>query len=92
MQYMKQKWSIFAIASLALGVLALIVFFFTRISIAVLVVQILLSIGAIVTGVYAMKVTHTFGLRGHYLAYAGIVCGANGLFWVIINTIARVFR
>ena len=91
MQYMKQKWSIFAIISLALGVLALIVFFLV-INIAILVVQILLSIGAIVTGVYAMRVTRTFGFRGHYLAYAGTVCGANGLFWVIINTVSGVFR
>jgi hypothetical protein len=91
MQYMKQKWSIFAITSLALGVLSLIVFFFI-VHIAILVIQILLSIGAIVTGVYAMKVTRTFGFRGHYLAYAGTVCGANGLFWVIINAIARLFR
>jgi hypothetical protein len=91
MQYMKQKWSIFAIVSLALGVLSLIVFFLIA-HIAILVVQILLSIGAIVTGVYAMRVTRTFGFRGHYLAYAGTVCGANGLFWVIINSIARVFR
>ena len=92
MQYLKQKWSIFAIASLAMGVLALIVFFFTGISIAILVVQILLSIGAIVTGVYAMRMTRTFGLRGHYLAYAGTVCGANGLFWVIINVVFSLIR
>ncbi len=91
MQYMKQKWSIFAIISLALGVLSLIVFFLI-VHIAILVIQILLSIGAIVTGVYAMRVTRTFGLRGHYLAYAGTVCGANGLFWVIINTVSGVFR
>lgn len=91
MQYIKQKWSIFAIISLALGVLSLIVFFLI-VHIAILVVQILLSIGAIVTGVYAMRVTRTFGLRGHYLAYAGTVCGANGLFWVIINLVSGVFR
>ncbi|MHC4198243.1 MAG: hypothetical protein ACYSRP_10140 [Planctomycetota bacterium] len=91
MQYMKQKWSIMAMASLAMGVLALIVFFLI-VHMAILVIQILLSIGAIVTGVYAMKITRTFGFRGHYLAYAGTVCGANGLFWVIINTVSGVFR
>ncbi|MCP4364313.1 MAG: hypothetical protein GY800_03320 [Planctomycetes bacterium] len=91
MQYMKQKWSILAIASLAMGALSLIVFFLV-VNIAIMVVQILLSIGAIVTGIYAMRVTRTFGLRGHYLAYAGTVCGANGLFWVIINTVFSLFR
>ncbi len=91
MQYLKQKWSIFAMASLGMGVLSLIVFFLV-INIAILVVQILLSIGAIVTGVYAMRLTRTFGLRGHYLAYAGTVCGANGLFWVIINVVFGLIR
>lgn len=86
MQYYKPRWSLLAIASLAMGVLSLIVFFLI-IHIAVLVVQILLSIGAIVTGVFAMKNTRLYGQRGHYLAYAGTVCGANGLFWVIINAV-----
>ena len=37
MQYLKQKWSLFAIISLALGVLSLIVFFLI-VHIAILVI------------------------------------------------------
>ncbi len=89
MQYYKQSWSPLAIASLAMGVLCIIVFF-VRINTAIFVIQILLSIGAIVTGVFGMRRTRAYPLRGHYLAYAGLVCGANGLFWVFINTIFRL--
>ncbi|MFQ5956650.1 MAG: DUF4190 domain-containing protein [Candidatus Brocadiales bacterium] len=91
MQYYKPRWSSLAIASLAMGVLCIIVFF-VRINITLFVIQILLSIGAIVTGFFAMKITRAYSQRGHYLAYAGLVCGANGLFWVIINSIFALFR
>ncbi len=91
MQNYKPKWSILAIASLAMGVLAIVVFFL-RINLAIFVIQILLSIGAIITGYLGMKATRAYPLRGHYLAYAGMVCGANGLFWVIINAIFSLFR
>lgn len=91
MQYYKPRWSLLAVASLAMGVLSLIVFFLT-IHIAVLVIQILLSIGAIVTGIFAMRSTRLHTLRGHYLAYAGTVCGANGLFWIIITAVFSLVR
>ncbi|MFQ5863302.1 MAG: DUF4190 domain-containing protein [Candidatus Brocadiales bacterium] len=91
MQYHKSGWSPLAITSLAMGVLCIIVFF-VRVNIAIFVIQILLSIGAIITGFFAMRRTRTYPLRGHYLAYAGLVCGANGLFWVIINAIFSLFR
>lgn len=91
MQYYRPSWSSLAIVSLAMGVLCIIVFF-VRVNIAIFVIQILLSIGAIITGLYAMRRTRVYPLRGHYLAYAGLVCGANGLFWVIINAIFRLIR
>ena len=91
MEYYKPRWSIFAIASLAMGVLSLILFFLI-VHVAILVIQILLAIGAIIAGYLGMKATRAYPLRGHYLAYAGMVCGANGLFWVIINLVFRLFR
>lgn len=91
MEHYKPRWSIFAITSLAMGVLSLITFFMI-VHLAILVIQILLSIGAIITGYMGMRVIRTYGMRGHYLAYAGMVCGANGLFWVIINFVLDLFR
>ena len=91
MEHYKPRWSIFAIISLAMGVLSLILFFLI-VHVAILVTQILLAIGAIITGYLGMRATRAYPLRGHYLAYAGMVCGANGLFWVLFQFVSRLFR
>lgn len=91
MEYYKPRWSIFAIASLPMGVLSLILFFLI-VHVAIMVLQILLAVGAIITGYLGMRATRAYPLRGHYLAYAGMVCGANGLFWVLINLVIGLFR
>ncbi|MEE9514565.1 MAG: hypothetical protein V3V54_00915 [Candidatus Brocadiales bacterium] len=91
MEYYKQRWSIFAIVSLAMGVLSLITFFLI-VHVAIMVIQILLAVGAIITGYLGMRATRAYPLRGHNLAYAGLVCGGNGLFWVVINLVFGLFR
>lgn len=88
--YYRERLSALAIASLILGILSLLLFPLYRIAFPMVVVNTLLGIGAIVTGVIAMRRTAIYPLRGRTPAYIGIVTGANGLFWIWINTVFRL--
>lgn len=86
MQY-EERFSTLAVASLVLGILSLICFIFHRMHPAVVIVDILLGIGAIVTGVFGMRHAALYSLKGRNYAFVGIVTGANGMGWVLIDTI-----
>lgn len=88
----RERMSPLAIASIAMGILSLVLFPFIRLGGALVIVITLLGIGAIVTGVFAMRRTTIYGLRGRTLAYIGVVTGANGLFWMWINLVFRMVR
>lgn len=85
------KTSALAIISLVLGILSLASFPFYRIHLAIAVTSILLSTGAIITGVFATRRVAVYPLEGRGLAYAGIILGANVLAWVGFNMIHRLF-
>ncbi len=88
-KYYDERLSKLALTALILGILSFILLPFQQLNIFILVVAILLGIGAIVTGLLAMKRTTLLPLRGRNLAYAGLVLGANGLFWLMVNMIYR---
>lgn len=85
----EERLSALAISSLAMGILCLILFLFHRLYVFLFVVDILLGIGAIVTGLWAMRRMRIYSLKGRTLAYAGVVLGANGLFWLLMNVAFR---
>jgi hypothetical protein len=88
----KERFSPLAIAAFAMGVLSLVLFPFQRINIAIFIIDILVSIGAIVTGIVAMRRIAIYPLRGRTFAYIGFIMGANGVFWIIINRVFFLIR
>lgn len=90
MQY-EERYSTLAVTSLVLGILSLICFFILHfifhMNIAVVVVDILLGIGAVITGVFGMRHAHIYSLKGRNCAFVGIVTGANSMGWVLIDAI-----
>jgi multidrug efflux pump subunit AcrB len=86
----KEKKSSLAIASLVMGIVSVVVFPFHRIAFPIAIVLTLLGIGAIVTGIIAMRRTTVYSLGGRTLAYIGIITGANGLFWMWVYMVFRM--
>lgn len=85
--YFKERFSRLAIIAFALGILSLLCFPLYRIHIAFMALVILLGSGAIVTGIFAMRRINVYPLRGYTFAWIGVITGANGVAWLIINII-----
>ncbi len=88
----KERISTLAVASMATGILSMVLFPFYRVAVPLVVVITLLGIGAIVTGVFAIRRAAIYPLRGRVFANIGIITGANGLFWMWVDFIFRMMR
>jgi hypothetical protein len=94
-EFYEGRLSALAVASLVMGIISLVLFPFLpllRPTLLFLVMDVLLGIGAIVVGLLAMRRITIFPLRGRSLAYAGVVLGANGLFWLAVNFVFQAVR
>lgn len=91
MQHEKSTLSPLALASLSMGVLSLVAIFMRNVNVYFLGAQLILAIAAVVTGVFGMKKTRETGQRGYALAYAGMICGGNGILWNIIHEVVTYF-
>lgn len=90
MQY-EERYSTLAVASFVLGILSLVCFFILHfifhMQLAVVIFDVFLGIGAVVTGAFGMKHVNLYPLKGRNYAFVGIVTGANAMGWVLIDTI-----